>query len=217
MSKMADRNFQKEAATEDAVRAAYKVWIAARIENIHRQVTAFDVLRRHGVNLRSTDRAEQFSCPFHGKDTKPSCRVHPESARGPSHVWCFVCQEYWDCLKLWEKFTDFQGSFTALLREIEQAYGITVPEMERYEGIDGGEAASNAALEEVLALLEICDRRMTKDKSAFDMEAFFRVSVALDRIRHQINERALALPAAKTTLTTILEKIGTRVRSCPGG
>lgn len=211
---MAERDFKKEAIAEETARAAYKLWIKTRIETIRNQVTAHDVLRRHGIDLKYGGRHEQISCPFHGKDTKPSARVYEETARSPSHVWCFVCQEHWDSISLWRKFNAFEGKFTALLRDIEQAYGILVPEspMEHYAQYESEE---NYELDEVLDLIQICDRRLKKDRVAFDMAGFNKLSVALDRVNYQVQEKKLPLLKAKNVLLSILEKIGAKVRACP--
>lgn len=208
------RDFAKEVRQEDAAQNAIRQWIGARIAAIHMHVTAHDVLRRNGIDLRYSDKEEQFSCPFHGKDTKPSARVYPETARSHSHVWCFVCQQSWDVLSLWRKFNDFTGKFTALLRDIEQTYGIALPESP-FEQLADCEAPEDYALDEVKDLLSICDRRLKSARKAFDMQAFFKLSIALDRIRYQVEERTLATPKAKDVLGTILTKIGERVRQCP--
>lgn len=211
------RDFQqeafREAVVEDERRQMYKTWIASRIETIHRAVTAHDVLRRNGVKLRYGDRVEQISCPFHGRDNKPSARVYPESSKGPSGVWCFVCQERWDAIGLWRKFGDFTGKFTALLRDIEQAHGIVPPESPR-EHFAEYEQPEDYALDEVKHLLSICDRRLTLARKAFDLEGFMRVSVALDRLRHQVDHKTLPLPKANEVLHTILAKISERVQQC---
>lgn len=212
---MADRDFEKEAVAEDAVRAAYKTWIQTRIETIHRQVTAHDVLRRNGVDLKYGDRHEQISCPFHGVDTKPSARVYPESTRSPSHVWCFVCQEHWDAISLWKKFADHSGSFTGLLRDIEQAYGISVPESPMDHYAEHQEAQADYELEAVLDLIDACNRRLKSVRPAFDMQSFNKLSVALDRVTYQVQERKLALPKAKGVLIKILERTESVLRAAP--
>jgi len=214
---MSDRNFYKEAQAEDAGRAAYRQWIASRIENIHRIVTAHDVLRRNGVDLKYSDRHEQFSCPFHGRDNKPSARVYGETARGPSHVWCFVCQERWDAISLWRKFNNLDGKFTAVLRDIEQVYGIDVPEspLDHYAEYEG--VPEDYILSEVRDLLNTCDNRLKNARSAFDFTSFSKLSVALDRVKYQVDEKKLPLDKAKEVLTSILDKVGARVRACPDG
>lgn len=215
---MPERDFEKEAFREAELESeqqqAYKTWITGRIEAIHRRVTAHDVLRRNGIDLKYGDRVEQFSCPFHGKDNKPSARVYGETNRSPSHVWCFVCQKRWDAIGLWQKFTGFEGRFSSLLRDIEQVYGIEIPESPQ-EYQSEYKAQDNTAIDEVLKLLDICDSRMTKSKNAFDMTGYYKISVALDRLRYQIDEHLLKPSEAKVVLQTILEKISVKVQACP--
>lgn len=209
-----NRDFKKEIVAEEASRAAFKLWVATRIENIHARVSARDVLVRFGTQLKYGSKEEQFSCPFHGQDTKPSARVYEETARGPSAVWCFVCQEYWDAIRLWRKFTEFTGGFTALLREIESEYNIPVPEspMQHYADYQGPDTY---ALDEVYHLMGICSRRLKSGRKAFDFESFSKVSILLDRLKLQVDEKRLGPAQAKPILEATLDKIGARIRACP--
>lgn len=200
----------------DAEAVAIKAWIAGRIEAIHRVVSAHDVLQRFGVRLRyGSNREEQISCPFHGKDTKPSARVYPDSAKGPSGVYCYVCLEQWDAIRLWKKFTNFEGGFTSLLREIETAYHIEIPESPRE--YRGKHVEDTSEVDEIYDLMDTCDRRLRNGRIAFDRDSYYRVIVALDRIRHQFDHKQMGIAQAKSLLTVILEKIATRVRACPEG
>jgi len=192
-------------ADQEAVRR----WMQARIETIHRTVTAQDVLRRNGVQLRYMDREEQFSCPFHGRDTKPSARVYPDSARSPSHAWCFVCQERWDCITLWKKFEGFEGPFGRLLREIERAYGITPPEGPPPEE---AEEEETLALAEIANLCSICERRLRASKSLFDMKGYLALGTILDRLYARLEGRQITPDKAKETIRLVLDKIGQRER-----
>jgi DNA primase len=215
---MPERDFTKEAFQEAELESeqqqAYKTWIAGRIEAIHRRVSAHEVLRRNGVGLKYGGRVEQFSCPFHGQDNKPSARVYGETERSPSHVWCFVCQKRWDAIGLWQKFTGFEGRFSSLLRDIEQTYGIEIPESpQQYQSEH--KVQDTTAMDEVLKLLDICDSRMTKSRPAFEMTGYYKLSVALDRVRYQLDERRIKPVEAKAILHTILEKISAKVRACP--
>src|SRR5574343_824433 len=108
------RDFRREAEQEDSQRKLQRAWIQERVAAIRATVSAYDVLRKFGVKLHHAgeNRIEQFSCPFHGKDTKPSARIYPAGPTGPSHAWCFVCQERWDAITLWRKFNDPTVPFT---------------------------------------------------------------------------------------------------------
>ncbi len=125
------RDFSKEAKQDALTQRFRKAWIAQRVEAIKEHVSAHDVLRRGGVNLGKGDNEEeQFSCPFHGQDRRPSARVYPADANNPSHAWCFVCQERWDAITLWRKFNGGEDRhFTQILSEIERAYGLETPEL----------------------------------------------------------------------------------------
>ncbi len=172
-------------------------WMRARIETIHRTVTAHDVLRRNGVILRYTDREEQFSCPFHGRDTKPSARVYADSARGPSHAWCFVCQERWDCIGLWKKFEGFEGPFGRLLRDIERSHGIVPAEGPPPEE---AEAEDDLALAELVKLSGICERRLRGARPLFDMKGYLVLGTVLDRLMTRVEERKTTPEKAKETI-----------------
>ena len=211
---MAERDFTREAAKEDEQREVWRKWIAQRVETIHRNVTVFDVLRKNGAQFRYGDREEQISCPFHGRDEKPSARAYPESARGPSHVWCFVCNQRWDAISLWKKFSGREEfKFGALLREIESAFNIVPPETPS----DSAEYVAEEDPEhiEVQHLFETCEKRLQRAKRQFDMQSFLKVCVVLDRLRLQVEERRLPLAKAKELLRQVLDKIGAKVRSCP--
>ena len=144
------RDYQREAAQEDGQRKLRHAWVQERIAAIHARVSTYDILRRFGVVLQHSGetRIEQFSCPFHGKDTKPSARVYPASATSPTHAWCYVCQERWDVITLWRKFNDPTVPFTRSLAEIERDYGLKTPEMPNLG--DLREAIRNEEAEAVL-------------------------------------------------------------------
>lgn len=209
------RNFLEEATREGARRDAFSLWIRARIELIKRAVSAHDVLRRHGIRLKqsSDDREEQFSCPFHGSgDATPSARVYPQSTSGPSHAWCYVCQEKgWDAIGLWRKFSGSTVKFTRILAEIERAYGIIPPETSSIPDED----FEDPELVEVNALLDICERRLKGAMPVFDMHSYLVIGSILDRLHYQVDLGTLPLPRAKEVLQQVLDKIGQRVRECP--
>jgi len=177
----------------------------------------YDILRRHGVSLKQSgaDREEQISCPFHGKDTKPSARIYPESGNKHSHVWCFVCQKPWDVIGLWKQFEGFdeQIKFSQILASLERAFGLTPPEPP-----DRLAAAKDDRDEiEVQLLVDTCNRRLKAAKRAFDMRAFLSAGLVLDKIALQVEDESLPLTEAKRLLLIILDRIGTRERSCPAG
>lgn len=183
----------------------WQQWIAARIEEIHRRVSAHDVLERHGVKLRYQDREEQISCPFHGRDNRPSARIYPSNGDSPSSVWCFVCNERWDCISLWKKLEQIEDQkFGAILRSIEEAYHIEVPERPSELKEPSG---PDPMVLEYEGKLEMCENRLQQCRSALDMMTYLRIGVVLDRIRYQVTKKIMTPQTALEGLTKVLDKI----------
>jgi len=181
-----------------------KDWVRQRVVNIHEKVAAYDVLTRFGVSLRYGSREEQFSCPFHGKDTKPSARYYPESGTKHSHAWCFVCQESWDAIKLWRKFNDDTIPFTVSLAQIEKAYGIETPDLQRTQQ----EAQKDEELEQ---LFSACESRLVANKQCFAPKGYLTLCVLLDRLYEALEAKESGT-AIKLKLRAILDKIGDKCR-----
>jgi hypothetical protein len=207
-------NHQQSAENEVFRSEGIRRWISARIEQIHSNITAHDVLRRNGVNLKqgASDREEQFPCPFHGHDNKPSARVYSSSNRGPSHVWCFTCHERWDAIALWKKFSGTESKFTYLLTQIERDFGLPTPEAPPME-----DEPDDAEAVELELLFGVCERRLKAAKSAFDMKAFLTVGSVLDRLFSGVENGTVNYETAKAALRRVLDKIGEKERACPGG
>lgn len=211
------RDFEGEARREFAQNDAAKAWMKERIETLHQRVSAHDVLARFNVKLRySGQREEQISCPFHGKDTKPSARFYPETTNRPSGVWCFVCQKRWDCIKLWQQFTAHEGRFGSLLRDIELTFGITPPEaptMVREKPVD-------EEAEEIVRLFDAAENRLFHAVPTFkaldNLRGFLALGSVIDQIRYQMEHNSISKPRAKEILRMVLDKIGEKERSCPG-
>lgn len=213
------RNYRKEAAQEDSARKVWVEWLQRRVETINQKVTAHDVLRRGGVVLQS-EGEEQFSCPFHGADNKPSARVYPENARGRSHAWCFVCQERWDVISLWKKFNPAEGkTFSRVLREIEQAFGIVTPEMPSEASLGG--LAPDTSLEAFDVLYRAAESRLLGAREAYqhldDMVGYLSAGQVLDKVRHHVESRRMKPARGEEILRQLLERIALKVRSCPVG
>ena len=210
------RDFASEARRDIEQSDSAKHWVKQRVSVLHNRVTADDVLARNGISLRyNGSKEEQLSCPFHGQDNKPSARFYPESVKGPSHVWCFVCQEKgWDCIGLWKKFTGFEGRFTGLLRDLERSYGITPPEPPRFGTYEADEV-QDEAVDEVKKLFGVCERRLRSAKRCFDMRPYLTLGSVLDRLAFALNEGALTPTKALPVLRTVLDKIGEKERACP--
>lgn len=220
------RDYERQAAAEDAVHQAWLDWLKQRVDNIHNHVTAHSILQRFGVELvASDDDEEQFRCPFHGLDRKPSARVYPSSPLGPSHAWCFVCRERWDAIALWRKFGDSSAKFSQSVREIEDAYGLTRPP--RPNGsqlpvpLDPSIEAAKLAKGEFDRLLLAVDRRLKSTRSVFraldDLQGFLALGQVADKLAGAV-ERGKADPAkSMPTLRRLLDKIAEKVRSVPEG
>lgn len=214
------RDFKKEATKTEAARKAWGAWVRQRIEAIHQRVTAHDVLRHGGVELRS-DGEEQFSCPFHGVDAKPSARVYPESVRSNSHAWCFVCQERWDAITLWRKFDSASEgkTFSRTLKEMEQAFGLTTPEMPA----DASEYQehSNPHLESFDILYEAAESYLIRARVAYrhldDMKGFLSAGQVLDKVKFRVDSSKMDPQAGEKILRELLNRIKRKEKSCPVG
>ena len=213
---MAREDYRREAAQEEVARKAWVSWLKQRTEEIHRRVTAHDVLRRGGVDLQG-DGEEQFQCPFHGIDTKPSARVYPADARSNSHAWCFVCQERWDAISLWKRFNPGEKSFGRVIREIEQAFGITPTEMP--EEAVFSSPKGNQSLESFDALCRAAEGRLLEVRDDYrrlrDLQGYLAAGQVLDRLRFRVDSKNMDPDKGKEVLQKLLDKIAAKVRQCP--
>ncbi len=205
------RDYQGEAFEEHEAREAGLRWVRARVEAIRKNVSAHDILRRNGVQLRyAGDREEQFACPFHGVDRHPSARVYPETVKGPSHVWCFTCHENWDAIRLWGKFTGGEQKFTRLLTEIERAFGITPPERPP----TAAEMADYVDPEAIRIdlMFSTCEASLRSYRAAFALErkAHLTIGSILDRARYQYEHGLLSAEKVQSILSQVLDKINMR-------
>lgn len=187
-----------------------RAWLAARKENIHQRVRAADVLSRHGVSLKyHGDREEQFSCPFHGADNKPSVKYFIEENGEPSHVWCFVCQERWDCIALWKRFTG-TSKYSTVLAEIERAFALTVPESGLPRG--GGHRAVDPELEQANDYLEQCERLLRLERERIEMPVHLKLGSILDQLRFAIERKHISGSVGKERALLLLRRIGEKSR-----
>lgn len=198
---------------------ARKLWYRQRVEAINARVSAFDVLRANGVSLTqaSDDAEEQFSCPFHGADAKPSARIYPAGDRS-SHVWCFVCQEKnWDAIGLWRKFNNLK-TFGQALSSIERAYGLKTPETPR----GGFEGIGQTETEDVFKRMYlVCEVRLLNSKRAYresdDLRGYLTAGSVLDRTKHKVDTRQWNSERGAAVLRMLLDKIQAKVSACPVG
>ncbi len=199
--------FEFDSEKEDHKSTALKTWIRTRVEAIHQRLDAETVLRNNGVRLRySGAQPEQISCPFHGTDRKPSARYHPASGKGPSGVWCFVCNERWDAITLWGKFAQHEGTFTSLLRRIEKELGLETPEPP---------LVANEPLppdDRLLVQLQSVEARLTASKRSFNLDTYLKVGSVLDHLWYDLERGALTFEKAQPVIRAVLEKIRVQCR-----
>lgn len=194
---------------------AIKAWYAMRRATIHEVLSAYDVLRMHGVSFRhSTEREEQFSCPFHGKDEKPSARVYPTKGDSRSHVWCYVCKQSWDAISLWKKYSGEEKGHHRILTEIEKHLGLTPPQVPR--------GAIKAVIDDrekvnYLRFLDLCEHRIHAAREAYlardDMNGFLIAGSILDKMVSRVADNRLSYAQAILMLKQLIDKIGERIRA----
>lgn len=215
----ASRKNHEIAEREDSTRRIFREWIQQRIAKIHERVTIYDVLRHQGIDLDHEDRAEQFSCPVHGKDTNPSARAYPASGSGPSHAWCFVCQERWDAISLWKRlYGGPEKKFTRILSEIEVNFGLDRVAFPEGLGSLSEEAAADAEEEgfEAFHKLEAaCENRLRNSKRAFTLKSYTSSVSLLERVGTRVIDRRMGVDEGESRLRALLENIGKKVRECP--
>lgn len=204
------RDYTKELGNSDARDLGVRAWMRARIEHINSQITAADVLSKHGVQLRRHGmQEEQISCPFHGSDKKPSARYFPDSGKSTSHVWCFVCHERWDVVKLWTKFTGTE-KFSEILFQIERAFGITPPEPSMIPDL---EPVYDPMEDEVESLFLACEKRLKEYRDKFQLEKHLILGAALDQTRFLLDRGNIKLVVARDRLKLVLGKMGEIIRA----
>lgn len=202
-------------ALQDSYRStAYKMWVDQRVEVLLEKVSAHDVLRHFGVELKYHDDSheEQILCPFHS-DSIPSARIHPQQGDSRSGLYCFTCRKRWDIFALWREFnSDPERKFTLVLREMEKTFGIDTPEapdMNR-EPVRRGPTEEEQI---VIHLLDVCEVRLRNSKKAFTLKGFLTVGRILDNLHYRMDRRTIDLETAEKRARQILEKIAEKIRS----
>lgn len=210
-----DDNVHK-ALRENDRKSATLEWMRQRTQTVKDNISAHDVLRHNGINLKynGSGHEEQLQCPFHGKDNKPSARVFPDGARSKSHVFCYTCGngKPWDVFALWKKFKgDDEMKFSLVVFELERAFGIIPPDgPSQTDSVDTG---PSDAEREVLSLFEVCERRLLEAKPCFERKGYLQVGQLLDRIRYRFDNRTIPPADASTVLRQVLDKVGEKIRA----
>lgn len=185
-------------------------WYKIRTKAIHERVTAYDILSKNGITLTGVSgKEEQFSCPFHGKDVKPSARIYPESATGRSGVWCFVCREKgWDAIGLWKKFSGEEKSFHQILSEMERAFGLTTPPVP-----EGGFESTEVQVDETFdELSTVCEFRLKRARAVYTMNEYLVAGSILDKVYHQVGTKVLSQAKGVEILRELITRIGAKIR-----
>lgn len=206
-------DYQHEAMREAHRNDEFRRWVSERAGTIRDRVTAFDVCRHFGVDLKLGDsHEEQICCPFHG-DSDPSARIYPQQADSNSGVYCWVCQKRWDVFDLWREFSSNPDmKFTQVLFELEKAFGIVAPDGPSRE-LDAKPRGPSEEEKNVLMLLSVCERRMNVLRDACDLKAFFTIGKLLDHLHTQVRHKRIDLEEAEKRCHLILDKIGEKIRS----
>jgi hypothetical protein len=197
-----------------------KEWYRQRVAAIHEQVTAYDVVRRNGLSLTQAgeDREEQFSCPFHGEDKKPSARIYPARDTSPSHVWCFVCQETgWDAIGLWKKFNNL--TFGQAVSRLEREYNLETPEIP--EGVWDAAPKVDTEGERFERVYLACEGRLLASKSAYrtqgDMRGYLNAGSILDRVKFRVGNDLWTPERGVHVLQALLDRIHMKTTACLDG
>jgi hypothetical protein len=193
-----------DSLAEDNRRSAHREWRKRRLANIRANVSAADVLVRFGVELhRGGTQPEQISCPFHGTDSSPSAKYFPEEDDSLSGVWCFVCHERWDVIKLWKKFSGTEN-FSEILRQIEREFGLTVPEANT---VPEPEPEPDPLVDEVKQLFSFAEQRLREYRDCFTLQSHLKLGQLLDYTYSHVERKQISLATAKDRLTAVHAKI----------
>jgi hypothetical protein len=191
----------------------HKAWMKARRDAVLGRVTAYEVLRRFGVDLRQggDGAEEQFSCPFHGKDEKPSARVYPQNNKGYSSCYCFVCRKQWNAIDLWHNFSGGEPGkgFGGTLAQMERAYGLKPPERPEVVAV----TEDTRQLDEAKALLDVCERRLLAAKPVCPMQVYLVLGTVLDRLWARLEAGKVTYTAVQATAAKVLARVGTYERA----
>lgn len=216
MSKDWDRDDELQKALKGAERkTAIYEWMKQRSALVKNNVTAHDVLRHFGTSLKFGGDAheEQFSCPFHGKDNKPSARVYPSGPRSSSHVWCFTCQKNWDVFGLWRNFAGHgeEIKFGQIIFELERAFGIMPPDAP--EMINQEDLGPSEAEKDVDQLFQVCENRLREARPKYELTQFVLAGQLLDKWRYRFENRNISVEEVDKLLRVFVERVGERIRA----
>ena len=211
------RRINNEVGRSIVSKQAYLLWIHQRRDTLLERLSAHDVLRHFGVNLKfeGSSREEQICCPFH-EDSTPSARVYETQGKSKSGLYCYTCRKRWDIFKLWGEFKgDPDMKFMAKLYGLERAFGFETPEPPtREDDIDYTDFKTDeeaVELEKTIGLLDVCERCLRDNRSCFMLDGFLLLGQALDRLHYQVARDSIELSKAQLRSRQILAKIREKV------
>ena len=75
------------------------------IDLIKDEVSIYDLFDQAQPPIKyiTREKESQASCPFHGRDTKKSLRVYPQT----NSAYCFTCAQSWDVIDFWAQINEW--------------------------------------------------------------------------------------------------------------
>lgn len=171
-------HIRKEVRGETVEQSARTSWFRARTARILDKVEAHDVLAHFGVTVQvDSSQGQSLPCPFHG-DHNPSARLHPANAKGPSHLWCYVCRKNWNAIQLWREFNHVE--FTSAVGQMERFYGLPPIPVPRH-GFQF-DPLKTEEKDRLASQLEMLERMTFTRKEQLGFDRYLKFSVALDKL-----------------------------------
>ena len=205
------------AVADQERKAAYFLWITQRKEALLSSITAHEVLRQFGIDLKhgGSDTEEQICCPFHG-DSSPSARVYPAQGSNSSGVWCYVCRKRWDIFSLWKEFNNEpEMKFHVVISGLERRFGISPPEAPDVSWSSKPKGPTEEE-QDVLRLLQVCENRLAGARDYFPMKSFITLGHLLDILHFEVHQCLIDLSVATQRLNLILSKIREKIAAADG-
>lgn len=211
----------------DTQHRAQKEYYRARVDNIKRQVTVFDILNYYDIPIRTENAEVQFPCPLHGdgRDQGFSARAYPDDdGQEGGSTYCWGCHKARDVIE-WVKDKE-SVSFTQAMKVIEEAFSVTnVPNIYKFfdpsttEG-EGDDQVSKLD-RELSEILEVKDlptgsfnvierkigRLVEEKREALTRESALRLYYAFDSVKFDIEEGNMTVEQAQKVLSKLMSKI----------